>query len=191
MEASFSHIPFMSGFSTEPWQYGVIVMIRKKAQSNLLKDLRSVVLTEAKWNFNNKVLGKMTLDRAEKYKLLPPEQYRSRKGKKSIDHVINKQQTYNILRRTRQPGLLCSNDAKSCFDWVVHSVTMLAYWRLGIQAPPVEGMIKTIKNMKPHIQTTYGDSTFVVSADGSLQPYQGLLQGNGTSPAKWVIISGP
>ena len=110
MEASFSHIPFMSGFSPELWQYGVIVMIRKKAQSDLLKDLRSVVLTEAEWNFNKKVLGKMTLDHAKRHKLLPPEQYGSRKGKKSIDHVINKR------LQTRKPGLLCSNDAKSCFD---------------------------------------------------------------------------
>ena len=97
MEASFSHIPFMSGFSPELWQYGVIVMIGKKAKSDLIKDLRSVVLTEAEWNFNNKVLGKMTLDHAEKYNLIPPEQHGSRKGKQSIDHVINKRITYDIL----------------------------------------------------------------------------------------------
>ena len=68
---------------------------------------------------------------------------------------------------------------------------MLAYRRLGIPAPPVLGMIRTIQQMKHHIRTTYGDSTFVVSADGSLQPHQGILQGNGASPATWVIISGP
>ena len=39
MEASFAHIPFMSGFSPTLWQYGVIVMIRKKANSDLLKKL--------------------------------------------------------------------------------------------------------------------------------------------------------
>ena len=191
VEASFAHIPYMSGFSPTLWQYGVIVMIRKKAKSDMLKDLRSVVLTEAEWNFNNKVLGKTTLEHAEKHNLLPPEQYGSRKGKKSIDHVINKRLTYDILRQTRRPGLLCSNDAKSCFDRVVHSVAMLAYRRLGIPHPPVLGMIKTIQNMKHHIRTTYGDSTFVVDAEGELKPYQGLLQGNGASPATWVIISAP
>ena len=68
---------------------------------------------------------------------------------------------------------------------------MLAYKRLGIPEPPVKAMIKTIQNMKHHIRTTYGDSTFIVSADGELKPYQGILQGNGASPATWVIISAP
>ncbi len=191
MEASFAHIPYMSGFSPTLWQYGVIVMIRKKANSDLLTHLRSVVLTEAEWNFNNKVLGKTTLEHAEKYKLLPKEQYGSRKGKSSIEHVINKRLTYDILRQFRRPGLLCSNDAKSCFDRVVHSIAMLAYKRLGIPEPPVECMLKTIQVMKHHIRTTFGDSAFTINREGVLVPYQGLLQGNGASPATWVIISAP
>jgi hypothetical protein len=43
--------------------------------------------------------------------------------------------------------------------------------------------------MKHHIQTSYGDSEFTMSNDGSLIPFQGALQGNGASPATWVIIS--
>lgn len=191
MEASFSHIPYMSGFSPSLWQYGVIVMIRKKANSDLLNHLRSVVLTEAEWNFNNKVLGKTTLEHAEKHNLLPKEQYGSRKGKSSIEHVLNKRLVYDILRQSRRPGLLCSNDAKSCFDRVVHSVAMLAYKRLGIPEPPVECMLKTIQVMKHHIRTTFGDSAFTIDREGVLVPYQGLLQGNGASPATWVIISAP
>ena len=91
-----------------------------------------MVLTEAEWNFNNKVLGRMTLNHAEKHNLLPKEQYGSRKGKKSIDHVIHKRLTYDILQQTRRPSLLCSNDAKLCFDRVVHLIAMLAYKQLGI-----------------------------------------------------------
>lgn len=104
--------------------------------------------------------------------------------------MINKQLTYDILLQTRQPGILCFNNAKSCFDRVVHSVEMLAYRKMGILEPPVQGMIKTLQNMKHRICTRHDNSTFTVSADISLKLYQGLLQGNGAFPAIWVIKSG-
>jgi hypothetical protein len=188
-ESCLSHIPFASGFSPSPWQYGVNVMIRKKAQIDSVTGLRTVVLTEADFNFNNKILGKMTLDHAGKTRTLAKEQYGSRKGKRAIDQAIHKCLTYDILRQMRAPGALCSNDAKSCYDRIVHSVAMLAYQRLGIPHPPIQCMIHTIQNMKHHIRTTFGDSAFTLSNDGSLIPYQGVLQGNGASPATWVVIS--
>ena len=42
-----------------------------------------------------------------------------------------------------------------------------------------------------HVRTSYGDSTFTMDNEGSLTPFQGALQGNGASPATWVIISTP
>ena len=153
--------------------------------------MRTVVLTEADFNFNNKILGKMTMDHAEAVKAIPKEQYGSRKGHNSIEHAINKRLTYDILRQFRSPGALCSNDAKSCYDRIIHSIAMLAYRRLGIPIPPVQCMVKTIQNMKHHVRTTFGDSTFTMNRDGVLEPYQGALQGNGASPATWVVISAP
>jgi hypothetical protein len=188
-ESSVSHIPFATGYSPTQWQVGVNVMIRKKAQVDLVTGLHMVVLTEADFNFNNKILGRMTLAHAELTGSLAKEQYGSRKGRKAIDQAIHKRLTYDILRQFRAPGALCSNDAKSCYDRIVHSVAMLAYQRLGIPSPPVQCMLHTIQNMKHHIRTTFGDSTFTMSNDGSLVPYQGALQGNGASPATWVVIS--
>jgi hypothetical protein len=137
-ESCVSHIPFATGYSPLPWQYVVNVMIRKKAQVDLVTGLRTVVLTEVDFNFNNKILGKMTLHHAEMTGALAKEQYGSRKGKWAIDHAIHKRLTYDILRKLRAPGALCSNDAKSCYDCIVHSVAMLAYQRLGIPSPPVQ-----------------------------------------------------
>ena len=45
--------------------------------------------------------------------------------------------------------------------------------------------------MKHHIRTAYGDSKFTMSSDGSLIPFQGVLQGNRASPVMWVLISTP
>ena len=53
---------------------------------------------------------------AERNGFLAPEQYGGRKGKRSIDHVLNKRLTYDLIRLSRRPAAVCSNDAKSCYD---------------------------------------------------------------------------
>jgi hypothetical protein len=188
-EASLASIPLASGYSPQSWQYGVNVMIQKKAKVDLITKLRTITLTEADFNFNNKLLGKKTIQHAEDHQLLAKEQYGSRKGKSAIEHAIHKKLTFDIMRQTRTNGALCSNDAKSCYDRIIHSIACLAYRRLGIPQPPVECMFTSIQNMKHHIRTTFGDSIFTMSSEGTLIPFQGVLQGNGASPATWVIIS--
>ena len=56
-------------------------MIQKKAKVNLVSKLRTLVLTDAGFNHNNKILGRRTLQHAEKHNLIAKEQYGSRKGK--------------------------------------------------------------------------------------------------------------
>ena len=56
----------------------------------MVTKLRTVTLLEAGFNFNNKVLGKATLEYAEKHDYIAKEQYGSRPGKCAIDHVIHK-----------------------------------------------------------------------------------------------------
>jgi len=188
-EASIANISYTTGASPSAWRQGVNVMIHKKLHEDLVTKLRTIVLTEADFNFNNKVLGRSTIYQAETCHLLPDEQYGSRPNKCAIDHVLHKRLTYDILRQMRQTGALCSNDAKSCYDRVVHSIACMAYRRLGVPSPPVISMLKTIQTMKHHIRTNYGDSTFYMDSDHSLRPFQGILQGNGAAPTTWVVIS--
>ena len=65
-ESSVSHIPFTTGYAPTPWKEGIIVMIKKKAGLNAVSSLRSIVLTEADFNYNNKVLGRRDIQHAEK-----------------------------------------------------------------------------------------------------------------------------
>jgi hypothetical protein len=89
-EASLATIPLTSGYSPQSWQFGVDVMIQKKAKVDLITKLRTITLTEADFNFNNKFLGKETIHHAEIHKLLAKEQYGSRKGKSAIEHAVHK-----------------------------------------------------------------------------------------------------
>jgi hypothetical protein len=62
---------------------------------------------------------------AKKHDQLAAEQYGSRKRKMAILHALNKRLTYDILRQTKTSGALCSNDAKSCYDRILHWVASL------------------------------------------------------------------
>ena len=190
-ESSIANVPFSTGYSPQQWQESVIVMIKKKANLNNITALRSVVLTEADFNFNNKILGRRTINHAEAIQDIAPEQYGSRKGKSACDQALHKTLTYDIMRQSKRPGALCSNDAKSCYDRILHSIVSLAYRRLGVAQPPVQCMVESIQNMNHHIKTSQGVSKVTLSKRNTLVPYQGILQGNGAAPTTWVIISTP
>jgi hypothetical protein len=182
-ESSLLHIPYYTGYSLTDWTVGVNVMIQKKERVNLVSKLRTITLTEADFNFNNKVLGRDTLSHAEEQQFIAKEQYGSCKGKSALEHAVHKRLTFDIMRQLRTNGALCSNDAKSCYDRILHSIASLAYQRLRVPLPPVKCMLQSIQNMKHHIQTSYGDSAFTMSNDGSLIPFQGTLQG------QWSLTS--
>ena len=63
-----------------------------------MTSLRSIVLTEADFNFNNKILGRRAIQHAEAINELGPEQYGSRKHKSDIDQALHKRLTYAIMR---------------------------------------------------------------------------------------------
>ena len=97
-ESSISHLPFHTGYAPKSWKEGTIVMIKKRIGLDNVKSLRSIVLTEADFNFNNKILGRRAIQHAEETNDIAQEQYGSRKDKSAIDQALNKRLTYDIMR---------------------------------------------------------------------------------------------
>ena len=64
-ESSISHLPFHTGYAPATWKEGTIVIIKKRIGLNNVTSLRSIVLTEADFNFNNKILGRRAMQHAE------------------------------------------------------------------------------------------------------------------------------
>ena len=50
-------------------------------------------------------------------------------------------------------------------------------------------MFTSIRNMKHHTPTSFGDSILTYSSDGRIVPFQGVLQGNAAAPIIWVVVS--
>jgi hypothetical protein len=68
---------------------------------------------------------------AERNKRVAPEQYGSRKFYTAINQGLNKRLTFDVWRQKKQRGALCSTDAMSCYDRIVHLAAALAMRRAG------------------------------------------------------------
>ena len=83
-EATILDIPFITGYSPKEWKKIVNNIIEKKGKENFTKDLRTINLIEANFNFNNSVIARATLECAEQNGLILPEQYSTRKNHHTI-----------------------------------------------------------------------------------------------------------
>jgi hypothetical protein len=120
--------------------------------------------------------------------VIPSEAY-AKPGFRANDCGLNKVLTYDISRQWKTPAALCSNDAKPCYDRIVHAIASICLQRVGVQANTCRVMFGTIQQMKHYVKTAYGTSE---QSYGTINiPLQGVLQGNGAGPAIWLLISAP
>ena len=81
-------------------------MIPKKCKKLEVENLRTINLMEAEFNFTNKIMGREIAACAEKNKLLPKEQYGSRKQHQARHHGLNKRLLYDMVHLQRRPMIL-------------------------------------------------------------------------------------
>ena len=182
-------IPRLRGFTPERWKRGTDVMLLKKEGFFLLEKLRTIVLFESDFNFENKRLGRDAMKLALDKGLIKDEQY-SRPGRSAQDNALNKRLTFDYLRLRKQNFGICACDLKSCYDRIVHNAAALALRRVGVRQSDIASMFGTIQVMIHKVRTAFGDSKMTYSADNPefLLPVQGTGQGNGAAPSVWSII---
>ena len=163
----------------------------KKPGNYKVADMRTIVLYEADFNQNNKLLGRSTMFNAESLGLLADEQYGSRKSHSAIEHGVNKCLTFDLLQQKWHPGSLCSNNAKSCYDCIVHLVASISMQCIGAPLMPIVSMFSTIQHMQHHVRTAYGDSSSTFGGQPNDTPVHGVGQGNGAGLAIWAVVSSP
>jgi len=97
----------------------------------------------------------------------------------------------DVVCQRKLPVAICSNDAKACYNWIVHGFVALAALCLGLPLTAIQVMFGTIQQLRHFIRTAYGNSLQSFSGTISSKPIQGLGQGNGAGPAIWAIVSSP
>ena len=183
--AILASIPFSTGITTTRWLKGTEVMLEKKKEVIRVDKLRTVLLFEADFNMNNKILQQRTMRQGEELEILAPEQGGSRNNFRAIYVALDKKLSIDLCRQKKIPGAVCSNDAKSCYDRIVHSVASLSMQRMGVPKEPLVCMFTTIANLEHNIRTAYGDSleTFGGELYALELSLNGVGQGNGAGPA--------
>jgi hypothetical protein len=188
IDTFMGQLPYRFGFSPDSWQKITDVEILKRIGVYDVEKMRTIQLMNTKFNMNNKKLGGDVMWFAESHNVLAPEQIGSRKNHQSILAGLNKRLTMDILGQRRQARALCANDAKSCYDRIVHSIATLALRRLGMPPEPINSMFETLQKAYHHASTAFGISS--QHYGGRRQPpLQGIGQGNGAGPAIWAAIS--
>ena len=182
-------IPRVTGLVPTRWKRGTDVMLLKKEGLFLLEKLRTIILFESDFNFENKRLGRDAMKLALDKGMITDEQY-SRPGRSSQDNVLNKRLMFDYLRLRRQPFGVCACDLKSCYDRIVHNEATLALRRAGVRQSDIASMFRVIQQMIHKVQTIFGDSenTYCANNPEFLQPIQGICQGNGAGPSIWSIV---
>ena len=182
-------VPLLTGYAPTQWKKGLDSMIPKKEGEWRPGKLRLILLLDARFNHNNKLIGKAIMNYGEKHGILAPEQYGSRKDRSAIEHAINKRLTIDITRQAKIDAIYMANDATSCYDRIILMITYLTMRHYGISEPAATSSIGTLCDMEHRVRTTYGVSEESYGGtEWSPKPH-GIGQGNGYAPALWAGIS--
>jgi hypothetical protein len=86
---------------------------------------------------------------------------------------------------------MCSNDAKSCYDRIVHAIASILIKHQNIPASACICVFTTLQNLHHTVRTIYGDSKSGYGETLWAVPYYGVDQGNGAGPVIWAVVSTP
>ena len=176
------------GFPLERWKQGLTCILEKLPGNCLVTKLRAILLMEADFNANNKIIfGERMMDVVRRYGLMEDEVF-SEQGRTAEDGALSKVLFYDIVRQFRLPAAISSVDAANCYDSIAHAIASLIVRAMGVPLEGATAMLEAIQDMKYFLRTAYGDSTSFANSKIEVK-YQGLCQGNGASPAIWAVIS--
>ena len=180
-------LPTKFGFVPPSWLSVTDVEILKKAGVYDIEKMRAVQLFAAEFNITNKMIGKKVLANAEVCNEVADEQHGSRKNHQARLLVLNKVLVGDWLLLRKQAGAYGMNDAKGCFDRIVHTVAIMVLMSFGVPYLAATTLFQVIAKARHKIKTGYGTSDWVYGDEEI--PISGVGQGNGLGPALWALIS--
>ena len=191
LHTHMANITIRTGIYPRRWEECVNSMLPKKKDQWHPDKLRLISLLMADFNHNNKIIGRIAMRWAEEEGLLAAEQYGSRRNLSAELHALNKRLLLDILRIQRRPGVIIANDAKSCYDRILHFAAYASLRRAGVRKETIISMLEPIRRMTHRIRTAYGDSFMSYGGEDWERDPHGILQGNGAGPAIWALVSSP
>ena len=90
-------LTLQTGYAQDQWRTGIVSLIPKKLFDLQPQKLCLILLMDARFNHNNKLIEKVMMKYGEKHSLLAEEQYGSRKNKAAVLHATNKRLVLDVL----------------------------------------------------------------------------------------------
>ncbi|CAJ1970513.1 unnamed protein product [Cylindrotheca closterium] len=172
-DALFCNIPLATGFFPSNWQNLMNFAIEKKAGDFQLSKMRTIQFLNSEAQADNKKAGCVAMRYAEEHSLIPDDgQCGSQKRHQAIDLALSKRLVWDLLINQQRAAGWISNDAKSCFDRVLHWVAIIAMLRFGLTWRVLLSMFNMLSSTTHRVQTGFGNPPSVI-------PFQGCGQGSG------------
>jgi hypothetical protein len=127
----------------------------------------------------------------ESYEQLAWKQYGSHEGKNATERALNKVLSFEFIRQARMDTAMSSNDAKSCYDRIVHSIASIIMQRQNVPVSACIGVFTTLHNLHHTVRTIYGDSKSGYGGTLWAVPYSGVGGGNRAGPEIWEVVRTP
>jgi hypothetical protein len=159
LDALLTEIPLQNGYSPLRWRVAIDALLLKKAIVTLVEKLRTI-LFQGDFNYPNKYIGLHMMKDGESYEQLAWEQYRSHEGNNAIEQALNKVLSFDLIGQARIDAAMCSNDAKSCYDRIVHSIASILMKQQNVPASACICVFTTLQNLHHTVRTIYGDSKY-------------------------------
>jgi len=86
------------------------------------------------------------------------KQYGSQNHRVAGTQCLNKQLFYDYIQAMHILAALCSNDAKSCYDWIVLLIAALCLCHLGAPVQVVISMTSMLTQLCHHVQSAFKNS---------------------------------
>ena len=176
------------GNPLDRWREGVTVLLEKVAGNNRIDKLRAICLLEADFNWWLKVhFAKKMTHQMKSSGVLPIEQGAT-SGKTALDSSMTKQLFFDQANILHQTAAVSSTDAANCYDAVNHTAVSLALQAMTVPLNIIKCYLLCIQTMRFFLKTGFGLATHSYGGTKD-NPYMGLTQGSGASPAAWTAIS--
>jgi hypothetical protein len=124
----------------------------------------------------------------EAYKQLAWEQYGSCEGKNVIEEALKKVLSFDLIRQAPMDAAMCSNDANSCYDRIVHSIASILMQHQNVPASSCMSFFTMLQNLHHTVRTIYGDSKSGCGGTLWAVSYYGVGQGNRSGPSIWAAV---
>jgi exonuclease III len=174
------------GYCYNRWTQVVNAMIEKEPGDPRIHRLRVIHLYEADYSLLLGIQFRRLMHQCEDLKLLNPGCYGCRPARTAHDPIVIEVLQMDYTFATRHPHIKFSNDATSCFDRIIPSVSSIVARSYGLHRNIAHIQGNMLLNAVYRIKTQLGISEASYSHSDEF-PVFGTGQGSSSSPSIWTL----